>query len=135
MDNTSLTLILTALTAGAVAGIKDTADEAVKDTYHKLKTLLQKKFADRPTAILALAEHEKKPAVWKAPLEEELKETEANKDQEIISLAQELMTLVQPQQVTIGKFTIQNTGNVQGQIIGEQNQITLHLGEKPKAQE
>jgi hypothetical protein len=33
----------------------------------------------------------------------------------------------------MGKYIIQNTGPVQGQIIGEGNQISQHFGDPPKA--
>jgi hypothetical protein len=42
------------------------------------------------------------------------------------------MTLVQPQQIGMGKFTIQNTGTVQGQNIGDNQQITQYFGDPPK---
>ena len=44
-----------------------------------------------------------------------------------------VLTLVQPQQIGMGKFTIQNTGPVQGQTIGDQNTITQTFGNPPKA--
>jgi len=37
---------LAALTAGAVAAAKDTAEKGVKDTYQGLKTLIKRKFAN-----------------------------------------------------------------------------------------
>jgi hypothetical protein len=40
-----ISLILGALTAGAVAAAKDTAKKGVKDTYEGLKTLIKKRFA------------------------------------------------------------------------------------------
>lgn len=36
-----ISLIVTALTAGAVAAVKDTAEKGVKDTYQGLKTLIK----------------------------------------------------------------------------------------------
>ena len=107
-------LILTALTAGATASLKDTANQAVKDAYDGLKTLIKKRFVGKHDAEMALAQHEKKPEVWKAPLEEGLKETGVDRDQEIIAAAQQLMKLIQPQQAAMGKYNVQITGNVQG---------------------
>lgn len=52
-------------------------------------------------------EHEKKPEIWKAPLEEGLKETGVDQDREIIAASQQLMTLIQPQQAAMGKYNVQ----------------------------
>ncbi|OPF18073.1 hypothetical protein B1L04_19845 [Microcystis aeruginosa KW] len=41
-----VSLIVTALTAGAVAAAKDTAEKGVKDTYQGLKTLIKRKFTN-----------------------------------------------------------------------------------------
>jgi DNA-binding SARP family transcriptional activator len=132
VDNNALSLILTALTTGAAAGIKNNASQAVIDAYNGLKLLLQKKLSDRPTAEMALIEHEKKPDIWKAPLEEELKEIGADQDQDVIAAAQRLIKLVQPQQAAMGKYNIQTTGNVQNQIIGDHTNITFSYGDTPK---
>ncbi len=127
-----LTLILTALVAGAAAGTQSTAAEGIKDTYHGLKALIQRKFAGKPDAELALLKHEEKPEVWKAPLKDALIETAADRDEEIIKEAQKLMALVNPQQAAIGKFNTQITGNVQGFVAGDNAQVTMTFGEKPQ---
>jgi|SRR5947209_2322751 len=127
-----ITLILTALTAGAASSAKDTASQAVKDAYNGLKALIKKKFVGKPAAEVALVEHEKKPDVWKAPLEENLKETGIDQDQEIIATAQQLMKLVQPQQAALGKYNVQITGNVQGFAQGDYQQVTTNFGNEPK---
>jgi hypothetical protein len=118
-----VTLILTALAAGAAASAKDTASEAIKDAYSGLKGLILRKFAGKSAAEVALVQHEKKPHIWKSPLEEEIKETRLDQDEEIILAAQRLMTLVQPQQAAMGKYNVQVTGNVQGINQGDYNTI------------
>lgn len=127
-----LTLILTALTAGATASFKDTANQTVKDAYNGLKVLIKSKFAGKPDAEMALVQHEKKPDVWKAPLEEGLKETGVDRDQDIIAAAQQLMKLVQPQQAAMGKYNVQIAGNVQGYAQGDNQQVTMNFGSEPK---
>jgi Flp pilus assembly pilin Flp len=42
-----ISLIITALVAGALAATKDTAETAVKDAYQGLKTLIKKKFTEQ----------------------------------------------------------------------------------------
>lgn len=127
-----ITLILTALTVGASDSVKDTATQVVKDSYNGLKALIKNKFTGRPAAETALAEHEKRPDVWKVPLEEELKETGIDQDQEIIAAAQRLMTLIQPQQAAKGKYNTQITGNIQGYIQGDYQQVIMNFGNEPK---
>lgn len=127
-----ITLILTALTAGAAASAKDTASAAIKDSYNGLKAIIQRKFAGTPTAEVALIAHETKPDVWKAPLEEGLKETGTDQDQEVIAAAQRLMTLVQPQQAAMGKYNVQITGNVQGFAQGDHQTVHMTFGNEHK---
>ena len=88
------TTILAALAAGAAAAAKDTASAAIKDGYQGLKKLIERRFAGQPTATMALAEHEKKPDTWKKPLESALTELGADKDEEIIRRAMELLKAV-----------------------------------------
>ena len=88
------TTILAALAAGAAAAAKDTAGSAIKDAYQGLKSLIQRRFAGKPSADVALVEHEKKPETWKEPLKEALTESGADKDQEIVQQAQMLLKLL-----------------------------------------
>jgi hypothetical protein len=127
-----ITLILTALVAGAIAGTQSTAAEGIKDTYHGLKALIQRKFAGKPDAELALLKHEEKPEIWKEPLKEALIEATADQDEQIIKEAQKLIELVNPQQVALSKFNTQIMGNVQGFVTGDNAQVTMSFGEKPQ---
>lgn len=123
----TVTLILTALSAGASAGLKDTASQAVKDTYNGLKTLIQNKFAGKPTAELALVEYEADPDTYEKPLKKALTEVHVDQEKDIIEAAQQLMTLVQPQQAAMGKYNIQITGNIQGYAQGDNQQVTMNF--------
>jgi hypothetical protein len=105
-----LTLILTALVTGATKA----AGEAVPDAYKGFKTLIQKKFAGKPEAEIALAKHEEKPKVWEEPLKEALAEAGVDKDEDIINAAQELMKILDPQGTAMGTYTINVSGNVYG---------------------
>lgn len=127
MDTTALSLILTALTTGAAAGVKDTASQAVTDAYRGLKERLQRKFANKPTALMVLTEHEQQPEVWKAPLEAVLKEAGVDQDQDIFAAAQQILSLVKPQQaMMIGKINVQTMGDIQNQIVGDHPTITIN---------
>ncbi|OLE37325.1 MAG: hypothetical protein AUI36_26570 [Cyanobacteria bacterium 13_1_40CM_2_61_4] len=129
MDPT--TLILTALTAGAAASVKDTASAAIKDSYSGLKALIQRKFRDQPKAQTALDEYEADPDTYEKPLRKALGTSSVDQDEEIITAARQLMTLVQPQ-AAMGYNIVQNTGNVQGQIVENKGSVTMTFGEIPR---
>jgi hypothetical protein len=67
-----VTLLVTALVAGAGAGLKDAAGSAVKDAYDGLRAALQKRVAGKPSAELALTQHEQDPETWEKPLRKSL---------------------------------------------------------------
>jgi hypothetical protein len=94
-----ITFILAALATGAAAGItagaQDTVSSAFKDAYTALKSLIARKFANKPEAQVALAQHEKDPETWKMPLQKALTEVQADQDQDIVEAAKKLMTLAQ----------------------------------------
>lgn len=125
------TLIISALAAGATAGLTDAASQVVKDAYTGLKALIQKRFAGKPEAEMALVQHEKKPEVWEAPLKDALAETGADQDEVIIQKAQELLKLIQPQQVGMGKYNVQ-IGEAQGVVIGDWAKVDMRFGDKSK---
>lgn len=129
-----VSLIEGALAAGAAASAKDTASQAVKDAYAGLKSLLSRLFADKPKAQVIIDEHETDPQTYEKPLKKLLIEAYADQDAELLDAAERVMMLAQPQQVGMGKFTIQNTGTVQGQNIGDSQQVTQYFGNPPKAE-
>lgn len=105
---TLVILIVNALAAGAsaIAGSQTIVNESVQEAYLSLKRLIEHKFEGIPEALLVLSKYEEKPTVWTAPLEEELKQTHAYQDEEIVKTAQKLMILVkQPQSVECADIT------------------------------
>ena len=56
-----ITLIVTALAAGAALGVQDTASAMVKDAYASLKALVKKRLGGGPGAELVVARHEQAP--------------------------------------------------------------------------
>ena len=113
-----ITLIVTALAAGAGLGLKDTASSAVKDAYAGLKALVRKRLAGRPNAEVVLARHEQAPQTWQAPLLAELDEAGADQDPGLVAAAQALMNLVDEAGARAGKYTVDVRG-AQGVQIGD----------------
>ena len=126
--------IVAALSAGAVSGLTETSKTAITDAYTKLKDLLTRRFGDRSNVVLAIEHLEAKPASAgrKETLQEEIVAVQAEQEEELLAAAQRVMILVQPQQAGLGKFTIQNNALVQGQNIGDNQQITQYFGNPPK---
>lgn len=118
-----ITLILTAL----VAGTAKAAGEAVPDGYKGLKALIQKKFAGKPEAEMALAKHEEKPKVWEEPLKEALAESGVDQDAEILKAAQALLEQLKSQEPAAGSVNIGQGAkgvigyNVSGNTINQGN--------------
>jgi hypothetical protein len=116
-----ITLIVTALAAGAALGVKDTASAMVTDAYAGLKALVKKRLGGRPGAELVLASHEQAPETWQAPLMAELAGTGADGDRDLIAAAQALLDLVGAAEGRAGKYTADVRG-AQGVQIGDHNQ-------------
>jgi hypothetical protein len=115
-----ITLIATALAAGATAGLTDAASSAVKDAYDSLKALVRKRLAGRPDGDLVLLRHETNPETWRAPLAAELNEAGASQDADLIEAAHALMSLVDEDGARAGKYTVDVRG-AQGVQIGDYN--------------
>ncbi len=123
-----VSVVLAALAAGATAAAKDTASQAVKDAYAGLKVLIQKRFASKPQAEIALTEYEKDEDTWKKPLQKSLVETGADQDEMIVRQAQQVLKLVNPQQASQGKYNVQ-IGEGKGIVIGDHAQVNQTFGE------
>ena len=115
-----VTLILTALAAGAALGVKDTASAAVKDAYEGLKALVKKRFAGRRDGELVLARHEQDPQMWDKPLAGELTAAAAGEDADLVAAAQQLMRLVDAAGSAAGKYQVVVHGS-QGVQVGDHN--------------
>jgi hypothetical protein len=126
--------IVAALAAGALSGLTETSKAALTDGYQSLKNLLAKKFGASSQVVQAVDHLEAKPASpsRQQGLQVEIVAVHAEQDHEVLTAAKHLLTLVQPQQAGLGKFTIQNNAPVQGQTIGDHNTITQQFGNPQK---
>jgi hypothetical protein len=118
-----ISLILAALVAGAAK----TAGDVAQDAYSGLKALIKHKFESqgKSDSAIILDKYEQKPEKTKPLLEDELTEIGADKDEEIIKLAQKLMEQLNPQAAAEGKFSVQIAGGtVQG--LTQQNTGTIN---------
>jgi len=123
-----LSLIVTALLAGASAGMAEVTTEGVKDAYQALVSRLRRSFAGRAQAETALVEYEKNPEVWETPLRHELARVGADKDEELVAAAQDLLARIDPEQAQAGRFNVQIDGNVQGWVQGDHASVRMTFG-------
>jgi hypothetical protein len=122
-----ITTIATAIALGAAAGLKDTAAQAVKDSWAGLKKLIQDRYQRNEDVTAAIDHVSRKPEATarRQMLEQALQNAGADKDAEVIKAAEALLAAVkkQPggeeavrqivnQQVTGNGNIFSGTGNV-----------------------
>ena len=152
-------LIVLALALGAAAGLKPTAEQAIKDGYATLKTLIQRKYGKVDVALL-----EQRPASEnrRAVVQEDLAQAGTGQDEEVVHAAQALLAAIQRQtpetagaigvrledleaaavtlsetiNVTVGERGIglgKVSGNARGTFItGDNNRISTTEGQRPR---
>jgi hypothetical protein len=125
-----VTLIVTALAAGAASALQDGTAAAVKDAYARLKALVKRRFTGRSNAELVLAEHEAAPQTWQAPLAAELSAAGADADADLVAAAQALMGLVDEAGSRSGKYAA-TVLDSQGIQVGDHNTQTNTFGLRP----
>src|SRR5437764_6446880 len=80
-----VTLVVAALTAGATAGLQNTATTAISDLYTSLRDRVRQRLSGRPGSELVVDRHGEDPQTWEQPLRAEL--AAAGLDEELGELA------------------------------------------------
>ena len=118
----SITLIVTALAAGAssgaIEGLTDNVKDAAKAAYAKLHDLLQRRFRGNASAELILAEYQADPATYEAPLAKKLTEAGAADDADLVAAAKALMDLLDQAGARAGKYNVK-IDNSEGVYVGD----------------
>jgi hypothetical protein len=86
------TIIIAALTLGAQIGVKSTAEQAIKDTYSALKSLILKKY---PSVGVEQLEQKPNSEKRKAVIQEDITDTSCDKDPEVLQAAISLLKLLE----------------------------------------
>jgi hypothetical protein len=99
-----ITVIVSAVVAGAAASAKDAVAQAVKDGYAGLRALIVRKFGQKADVGDAVEGVERKPnsEARKAVLKEELEAAGAGQDADVVQQAQKLLELLKEQGMTAG---------------------------------
>jgi prophage tail gpP-like protein len=113
-----ISIVVAALAAGAVAGVKDSASTAVKDAYTGLKELAARRLSRRPRGELVLTEHAEDPQAWEKPLAKELAAADAAADRDLVTAAQAFLSLIDEAGSRSGKYSVV-AQNSQGVAVGD----------------
>ena len=118
LDVDPITVIMGALSlAGTLA--TPISDQAVKDGYAGLKSLIVQRFGKKDASLeTTLAKYEQNPDVWKEPMRDVLQGVGADKDQEVVDHATELVKKAEASQPGI-------TGGLVGQINAAGGKVTV----------
>jgi len=122
-----ITLIVTALAAGAASAMQDDAKAVVKTAFARLRHLVRKRFTSPDNGEFMLDKHAAAPDIWQAPLKQELEQSGAAGDPELVDAAQQLMKLLDPQGTAAGKYAV-TIGNSTGGQVGGRNSQVNHFG-------
>jgi hypothetical protein len=125
-----ISLIVAALTAGALAGVTDAAGQAVKDAYAGLKGLIRRRFSGDHDAEAALDQSERQPEAGdaQAKLAEHLRAAGAADDEELIRAAQAVLRQADPVGARAGKYEVHITGG-KGIVVGDSATVTMTFNE------
>ncbi|WP_329100814.1 hypothetical protein OG792_19305 [Micromonospora sp. NBC_01699] len=123
---TGVEVIIAALVAGATAGSTDVAKTVITDTYTGLKNLLRGRLAGRPEAQEVLDAHETEPGRWQATIGDDLADSGADTDEEVLAMAHRLLNLADPHQIRAGSYHI-DASQAQGLQFGNHNNQTNHF--------
>jgi len=119
-------LVVSALAAGAVAGVKDTASAAVKDAYasvqNGVRRLLSRSGADEDVSVLEA--YAATPDEHRDDLVAALTAAGAGDDAELVAAAQALLAAVDPPGAEAGKYNVR-VRDSQGVQIGDGNTMKL----------
>jgi hypothetical protein len=119
-------LVVSALAAGAVAGVKDTASAAVKDTYARLQSgvrrLLRRNGAGEDVSVLEA--YAAAPDEHRDDLVAALTAAGAGEDAELVAAAQAVLAVVDPPGSEAGKYNVR-VQDSQGVQIGDGNTMKL----------
>jgi hypothetical protein len=124
-----ISLIIAAVTQGALSAVGDTAGTAVKDAYGGLKALIRRRFGGDPDAEAELESAERQPEGDHAQLEDRLRAAGADRDGELLAAARSLLERVDPEGARAGKYDVKISGG-KGIVVGDESTVTMTFNER-----
>jgi len=101
-----ITLIVTALSAGAVATRRGAPPDALPEAHRELLTLARERLRGRPNGGMVLRQHAEDPARWSRPLAKALAAEGASGDAGLIAAAQAVLRLTDAPGYGRGKYAL-----------------------------
>lgn len=115
-----ITLVVSALSAGAGSALQDGAAAALRKAYSTLRERVRSLLAGQRNGETILAEYAEDPETWKPPLVKALRDADADRDADLIEAAQALLRLTDAGGFARGKYVVQAWDN-EGIQIGDGN--------------
>ena len=108
------------ITTAVVAAIANLSKDAIRDSYNALKLVIKQKFGEESDFINSIDKLEDKPDsnARKAVLQEEVESAQADRDLELLKLAQDLLQKVKDQSSGGGTLNQTQTNTVSGVTVG-----------------
>jgi hypothetical protein len=101
-----ITLIVTALSAGAGATRRGSAPPALPDAHAELLTLARERLSGRPNGAMVLRQHAEDPSRWARPLAKALAAEGAGADAGLIEAAQTVLRVTDVPGSSRGKYAL-----------------------------
>lgn len=124
-----ITIIVTAIALGASAGLKPVAEQAVKDAYAGLKSVIQSKYSQTRMGV-ELIEKDPTSETYKSAATEIIEGTKADKDEEVLIKAQTVLDTVQNQAPEIAAAIGVDLNDIKGASLKIQDIIATGTGVK-----
>ncbi|ATL69279.1 hypothetical protein [Nocardia terpenica] len=123
---TGVELVAAALTAGAAAGLTDTAHAAVRDAYAGLLSAVRKTLRRTGDDDSVLDQQISDPADYHRTLVDALTAADAGDDPDLLARSRTVLARLDPSSLTEGRYVIDLRG-AQGVQVGDNPTMTLNF--------